>query len=334
MGIKIKIFLVFLLFSTSSFSQEVILNCGNQQHYARAIKVYKKKIFVGFSDGELYSIQLNNHAITEIETPTSLSEIRDLDILKDELFVMESSDSSEIWKFNFETEHWSQIRLPHKAVFLDDLLAEKHEIFAFGDAVNDSLVIYSIRPDTCLNEANYLHNVPTGKIALFAASGSAAQKFGYHIGLIYQQNGSIYTQFIPGKHFFRTKRLPLLIKESGGAFSQVLFSFKKNTHIAVVGGDYLKPDRNDSIACYSIDSGNTFQLSNSQPKGYRSHVIQLKGQKLIAVGPTGIDVSEDGGKNWRFVQAGKFHAIKRVGKKVYTTANKGELHVFKWKNWF
>jgi photosystem II stability/assembly factor-like uncharacterized protein len=96
----------------------------------------------------------------------------------------------------------------------------------------------------------------------------------------------------------------------------------------------LNPNRNDSISCYSTDAGQTFLLSESQPKGYRSHVIQLKNGKLMAVGPTGIDVSTDGGKNWRFVREGKFHAAIRAGKNVYVTSNGGKVFCFEWKTWF
>jgi hypothetical protein len=310
------------------------LSLGNESHYARALQVHKKKLFVGFSDGELFTINVKNNAIEKIDAPKSLVEIRDLVILDDDVYVMESSDTSELWKMNLTTKVWTPIKLIHDAVFLDDLIATKHEVFAFGDAVNDSLVMYSIRSDSAFNEAKYMHGLPTGKIALFAASGSAVQRIGSHFGVIYQENGSFYTHCIPGKHFYWKDKLPLLRVESGGAFSQVIFDLKKNTCITIVGGDYLNPNRNDSIACYSTDAGKSFLLSESQPKGYRSHVIQLKNGKLLAVGPTGMDVSDDGGKNWRFVQEGKFHAAIRAGKYVYVSSNGGKVLCFEWKGWF
>jgi len=310
------------------------LQLGNETHYARALKIDQKTLFVGFSDGELYAVNLKNKNIEKIDAPKSLVEIRDLEKLGNDLYVMESSDTSELWKMNLITKVWTPIKLIHEAVFLDDLIATKHEVFAFGDAINDSLVMYSIRSDSAYNEAKFMHGLPMGKIALFAASGSAIQAFAHHFGIIYQEKGSFYTYCIPGKHFFHKRKLPLLQGASGGAFSQVIFDLKKNKCIAIVGGDYLNPNRNDSIACYSTDAGQTFLLSESQPKGYRSHVIQMKNGKLMAVGPTGIDVSTDGGKNWRFVREGKFHAAIRAGKYVYVTSNGGKVFCFEWKTWF
>lgn len=325
---------IWIIFILLYFKTSAQLQLGNETHYARALRIHQKTLFVGFSDGELYAVNLKNKTIEKIDAPKSLVEIRDLEILGDDLYVMESSDTSELWKMNLITKVWTPIKLVHDAVFLDDLIATKHEVFAFGDAVNDSLVMYSIRSDSACNEAKYMHGIPLGKIALFAASGSAVQRIGSHVGVIYQATGSFYTHCIPGKHFFRKRKLPLLQVESGGAFSQVVFDLKKNKCIAIVGGDYLNPNRNDSIACYSTDAGETFLLSESQPKGYRSHVIQLKNGKLMAVGPTGIDVSTDGGKNWRFVHEGKFHAAIRSGKYVYVTSNGGKVFCFEWKAWF
>lgn len=326
--------LLIVIFILSFFNVSAQLQLGNSKHYARALCMHNKTLFVGFSDGELYAVDPKKEQFFQLDAPKSLVEIRDLQVWNDELYVMESSDSSELWKMNLKTKTWTQIKLIHDAVFLDDLIATKQRLYLFGDAVNDSLVIYSVRGDSTVNEAKFAHGLPTGKIALFAASGSAVQRFTHDFGLVYQKNGSQYVRFIPGKHFFWETSLPLLKVESGGAFSQVIFDRNKSKYIALVGGDYLNPNRKDSIACYSIDAGKTFLLSESQPAGYRSHVIHVGKGKLIAVGPTGIDISNDGGKNWHFVQAGKFHAVVSYGKKVFVTSNEGKLVVYNWKTWF
>jgi hypothetical protein len=333
---KTFIILMLLFAFFHAFAQkEKIIQCGNQTHYARALKIHKKSLYVGFSDGELYAIHLKSNVPKKLIAPNSLTEIRDLAVLKNELYVLESSDTSELWKMDLKSQTWSPIRLVHDAVFLDDIVSTKHEIYCFGDAINDSLVIYSVRGDSTIFKSKWIHFLPTGNLAIYAASGSAAHQHSYfEISLIYQNNGSYYSQFIIHKHFKRSKPLPLLKSESGGAFSMVLYEHKKNRNIAIVGGDYLHPNRNDSIACYSIDNGKTFLLSETQPKGYRSHVIQLKENKLVAVGPTGIDVSSDGGKNWRYVQEGSFHACIKKGKYVYYTGNNGKVYRLKWKYWF
>ncbi|HSY68698.1 MAG TPA: hypothetical protein VK813_08645, partial [Edaphobacter sp.] len=84
---------------------------------------------------------------------------------------------------------------------------------------------------------------------------------------------------------------------SGGIFS---LSIRGDGIGVTVGGDYLKPDETTGTAAYSIDSGNTWAVSQTPPHGYRSSVAYDPTQKLwITVGPNGTDISTDDGKNWR-----------------------------------
>jgi hypothetical protein len=71
------------------------------------------------------------------------------------------------------------------------------------------------------------------------------------------------------------------------------------TTLVAVGGDPAHPEANAAIAALSTDSGNTWQLSGTQPGGYRSSVaFEPKRQRFIAVGPNGADVSADDGIAW------------------------------------
>jgi photosystem II stability/assembly factor-like uncharacterized protein len=84
-------------------------------------------------------------------------------------------------------------------------------------------------------------------------------------------------------------------KASAGAFS--LAAITPDLLVAV-GGDYLEPDR-PAPAAWSTDAGQTWHASSSGPRGYRSGVASAPdGSALIAVGPSGTDLSRDGGKTW------------------------------------
>lgn len=73
-----------------------------------------------------------------------------------------------------------------------------------------------------------------------------------------------------------------------------------------VGGDYEKPDDASNIAAFTIDGGENWTPSKSQPHGYRSSVAYDSQQRVwITVGPNGSDVSFDDGKNWRAFRPGK-----------------------------
>jgi photosystem II stability/assembly factor-like uncharacterized protein len=65
-----------------------------------------------------------------------------------------------------------------------------------------------------------------------------------------------------------------------------------------VGGDYADPENRDAAAATSLDGGDTWGLSSRQVGGYRSGVDYVTGKIVVAVGPTGSDVSRDGGRTW------------------------------------
>ena len=84
---------------------------------------------------------------------------------------------------------------------------------------------------------------------------------------------------------------------SAGIFS---IAFFEDRFGVAVGGDYLKPDARVKTAAYSDDSGKSWFLAKTPPRGYRSAVAYDAASKTwITVGPNGTDVSMDDGRNWR-----------------------------------
>jgi photosystem II stability/assembly factor-like uncharacterized protein len=82
---------------------------------------------------------------------------------------------------------------------------------------------------------------------------------------------------------------------SSGVFSVTRFG---NT-VITVGGDYKDPNQGNRAAAYSRDGGATWHSSTTPPGGYRSCVAgPLNGNRILAVGPNGMDVSRDDGATW------------------------------------
>ena len=84
-------------------------------------------------------------------------------------------------------------------------------------------------------------------------------------------------------------------------------------HGVVVGGDYKEPGKGGPVVALKSDGGRTWrQPKGPEPGGYRSAVAFLPGTQgriLIAVGPTGSDLSADGGETWRPLGTTGFHAV-------------------------
>ena len=97
---------------------------------------------------------------------------------------------------------------------------------------------------------------------------------------------------------------------SSGIFS---LAFDDADHGVAVGGDYKEPGLAGNVVALTSDGGRTWRLpKGEQPGGYRSAVAFVpgtQGRTLVAVGPTGSDISVDGGENWRRLGTTGFHAV-------------------------
>ena len=101
---------------------------------------------------------------------------------------------------------------------------------------------------------------------------------------------------------------------SSGIFS---LGFYNAEHGVAIGGDYKKPEQTGHSVALTTDGGRTWKPpKGSGPSGYRSAVAYLggaQGTKLIAVGPTGTDLSGDGGESWVKLSDMGFHAVAFSG---------------------
>jgi photosystem II stability/assembly factor-like uncharacterized protein len=91
---------------------------------------------------------------------------------------------------------------------------------------------------------------------------------------------------------------PLRGGPSAGIYS---VAFKSATRAVIVGGDYVHPHNGVRASAYLNGSRHYWELSTRSVHGYRSGVAFVRGRRstVIAVGPTGSDVSRDGGRTWR-----------------------------------
>lgn len=100
--------------------------------------------------------------------------------------------------------------------------------------------------------------------------------------------------------------LPTLKGPSAGIFA---LAFHDATDGVAVGGDYAKPQDGAATAAYTTD-GESWHPSLHPPAGYRSTVAwNATDGSWIAAGPTGSDISRDGGKTWHPLGDGDWNAI-------------------------
>ncbi|HSM63071.1 MAG TPA: hypothetical protein VK833_03945, partial [Gillisia sp.] len=103
----------------------------------------------------------------------------------------------------------------------------------------------------------------------------------------------------------------------------------------IVGGDYTKPEDNQSNKAVSKDGGRTWQLvAVGEEPGYKSSVRYVpgkSGEELVAVGFTGISYSKNAGKKWKNLSKEGFFTLRFLNDSVAYAAGKNRIARLKFK---
>ncbi len=93
---------------------------------------------------------------------------------------------------------------------------------------------------------------------------------------------------------------------SNGIFA---LAFRGQQHGIAVGGDFLAPTASPNNFARTDDGGRTWSLIPGAPAEYRSGVTWVDGHTVIAVGPSGSDVSTDRGTTWHRFDEGSLDTV-------------------------
>ncbi|MDF6046315.1 oxidoreductase [Streptomyces sp. JH14] len=88
-------------------------------------------------------------------------------------------------------------------------------------------------------------------------------------------------------------------------------AFRDRTHGIAVGGDYRADQPSPDAAAVTGDAGRSWQRSTTPPAAYRSGVAWIPHARAtaLAVGPTGTDLTTDGGRTWHTVDTGSYDTV-------------------------
>jgi photosystem II stability/assembly factor-like uncharacterized protein len=247
-------------------------------------------------------------------------------------YIMSSGEGekSRIYKTTDGGENWIlQYTDKRNDSFLDAIacLSEKH-CYALGDPIDGKFLLlgttdgehWSPLPNEAMPKA-----LPTE--GAFAASNSSLLLSGDEI---FFATGGPAARVFHSPDSGRTWSVvetPLTRgKASSGIFS---IACGKGTVIVAAGGDYQDPKQASAVAAYSHDGGKTWQLSELQPGGYRSAVAAVSNLTLLAVGPTGEEISEDRGVHWKQTDSLNLNAISVLDKQnVWAVGPQGTIAHF------
>ncbi|MGD0403401.1 MAG: oxidoreductase [Candidatus Acidiferrales bacterium] len=203
--------------------------------------------------------------------------------------IYKTMDGGETWKLEFTDKRPS--------FFLDALVCDR-DCYALSDPVDGKFVLVGAQNGENWKElpSDAMPAALPGEGA-FAASGTALA-MNNDGDLFFGTGGGKAARVFHSPDFGKTWTAAETPIASGNASSGI-FSIVATPWAAIaVGGDYKDPSRPYRVAAYSTDRGKTWSLATQQPGGYRSAVVALYGA-MLAVGPTGEDISDDFGAHWK-----------------------------------
>ena len=234
--------------------------------------------------------------------------------------IYKTTDGGETWKLQYADKR--------KDFFLDAIACfSRTHCFALSDPVDGKFLILATEDGEHWKELPG-DNMPVAltQEGAFAASGSCLIVQGESI---YFGTGSPAARVFHSPDLGRTWTVTNTPIASGKPTSGI-FSLKAGSGILfAVGGDYNDPSRSDGVAAFSRDQGKSWQLTTQQPGGFRSAVMVLNGGTIIVVGPTGEDISHDGGAHWEGIGSLNLNAIVLLDERnIWAAGAKGTIARF------
>jgi hypothetical protein len=243
-------------------------------------------------------------------------------------YILKTTDGGATWKIVYENKT--------KGMFLDAM--------DFSDILNGVVVGDPIDRKVFLaytsDNGSTWKEIPEEKRpkadsaeAFFAASGSNLRVF--RDGSYFIASGGAKSRLITK---LDAKRLPVIQgKETTGANSLDIYDNgdprKAGKRMIVVGGDFNAPGSTVKNCFFTINSGKTWKAPNTPPHGYRSCVEFLSPKDIITCGINGVDYSNDGGRNWKWISREGFHVcrIARNGSAFFLAGEKGKIAKISWE---
>ena len=243
-------------------------------------------------------------------------DFRDLEILNDSTILLmsigtgqaskifKSTDSGENWRMTFENEE-------AKAFFDGFDFWDENTGILISDAIDEKLYLLKTKDGgESWNRVGTetLPNLEEGEYG-FAASGTGIATFGSQKVWIATGGSKSRVFYSPDQgENWSVFDIPIVSgKPSTGSFS---ITFRDEQNGITVGGDYEIDTTALSNVAITKDGGKTWKgIQNPETVPFKSCVVYLGNNALLAVGTSGVSWSPDNGENWSTIDTTSFHTM-------------------------
>lgn len=218
----------------------------------------------------------------------------------------------------------------HEAAFIDGVdFWDQNNGLIYGDPINGKMLVIGT-PDGGTTWKELPGPALAEGEASFAASGTGIRCYAKDKVMI--STGGVKSRLWNGQPNHGVwSAIDVPVVQGQPATGIYSFAIRSKLLIAV-GGDYTKPEASEKQSLRSTNFGESWTESSTPTRGYRECVEWIDNNRMLAVGPTGIDVSNDGGKNWRPLNDEKgYHVVRKARKGSLTLAAgaKGQIAIIK-----
>lgn len=241
--------------------------------------------------------------------------------------ILKTKDSGNTWYEVFKDEN--------SGVFFDSMdFYERNENIGIlvGDPVGHNLpyILITKNKGELWEKVTSVDKYPTlnSGEAFFAASGSNIKLVNDSTSIMVS-GGSVSNFSLTTKPVFK-KSLNKTASETSGANGLDYSSFEN--YGIIVGGDYMQPESSENnliLFDYDRKSNPVFYQPQTPPQGYKSGVTIIANSKALVCGMSGVDITNDKGKNWKHISPESFNVCQRAknGNKVYMAGPNGKIGI-------
>jgi len=215
--------------------------------------------------------------------------------------ILKTTDGGKTWRKVFEDFR--------PGMFLDAMDFSGNNGVVIGDPINGKvfMAVSNDKGDSWMPKET-LDNMMDGE-AFFASSGS-------NIKIIDAKRNSK-SLFVSGgmqsRLFFNGNAIKLPMqsgKNSTGANGLALHPNQQQG--IIIGGDFANDKRSDSaLLLFSLYPTVKFSNPVTPPSGYKSAAVYLSSSTVLSCGTSGVDLSFDGGLNWKNISNLGFHVAAK-----------------------